>query len=69
MQELKNVRQNKNFSCREMAEQLNISKPFYWQLENNKRRISYEMAFKIANILETTPDALFYKEFKNKVKF
>ena len=68
MQELKNVRQKKNFSCSEMARRLNISKPFYWQLENCKRRISYEMAFKIATILETTPDKLFYKEFKNKVK-
>lgn len=66
MVELKNRRKKKNLTCKDMAEQLKISKPFYWQLENKKRRMSYEMAVKIADILGTKPDKLFYDEFKNK---
>lgn len=66
MNELKNRRKSKNYTCRDMAEKLNVSKPFYWQLENRKRRLSYEMAVKIADILKTKPDKLFYEEFKNK---
>lgn len=66
MVELKRKRKEKGFSCREMAEKLNISKTFYWQIENDKRRLSYDMAVKIAGILKTTPDKLFLAEYKNK---
>lgn len=66
MIELKNRRKKKNLTCKDMAEKLKISKPFYWQLENCKRRLSYQMAVRIADILGTKPDKLFYEEFKNK---
>lgn len=33
-----------------MAEQLGISKPFYSQIENDRRSLSYKMAVKIADI-------------------
>ena len=49
-----------------MADKLNISKSFYWQIENKKRRLSYETAIKIANIFNTKPDSLFYDDFCNK---
>lgn len=66
MVELKNRRKKKKYTCKDMAEKLNVSKPFYWQIENRKRRLSYEMAVKIADILGTKPDRIFYDEFKNK---
>lgn len=66
MKKLKKLRKEKNLTHQMMANALNISKPFYWQLENEKRRLSYDMAVKIADILNTTPDNIFYKEFKNK---
>ena len=47
-----------------MADTLKISKSFYWQIENDKRRLTYDMAVKIANIFKTTPDEIFYKDFK-----
>jgi putative transcriptional regulator len=49
-----------------MANLLDISKPFYWQLENNKRNLSYRMAIKIANVFDLKPDDIFYEEYKNK---
>ncbi len=66
MHELKEIRKKHHLTCEEMAEKLNISKPFYWQLENDKRRLSYDMAFKIAKIFKKKPDDIFYKAFKNK---
>ena len=33
-----------------MAERLGISKPFYCQIENGSRRLSYDMAVRIAEI-------------------
>lgn len=66
MEKLKELRKANKLTHQMMANALNISKPFYWQLENNKRRLSYGMAVKIADILNTTPDNIFYQEFKNK---
>lgn len=49
-----------------MADYLNISKTFYWQLENNKRTLSYNMAIKIANVFRLEPDDIFLEEYKKK---
>ena len=66
MNELKNVRVKNGISMQQMADILKISKTFYWQLENRKRRLSYDMAVRIADIFSLKPDDLFYDEFKNK---
>ncbi len=65
MKELKDMRMKNNFTCEYMANHLKISKPFYWQIENGKRRLSYKMAVKIAKIFGCKPDDIFYNEFKN----
>ena len=51
-----------------MAKELNISKTYYWQLEHNQRRLSYEMALKIAKIFGKKPDDIFYKEYLKLTK-
>ena len=66
MEKLKKIRRKNNYTCQMMSEKLNISKPFYWQIENGKRRLSYGMAIKIAAIFNMRPDDIFYSEFKNK---
>ncbi len=48
-----------------MANFLNISKTFYWQIENQKRTLTYKMANRIAAVFHKKPDDLFYEEFKN----
>ena len=50
MRELKRRRLEGKYTCKHMAELLGISKPYYWQIENGKRRLSYAMAIKISNI-------------------
>ena len=63
MNKLKELRIKKNIKIKDMASLLKISEPFYSQLENKKRTLSYAMAKKIAIILKTTPDQLFYDEY------
>lgn len=62
MNYLKEIRIKNNYSMQNMADMLGISKTFYWQLETKNRRLSYDMACKIANIFNLKPDALFYND-------
>ncbi len=66
MKKLKELRIKNNLTYQTMGDLLGISKVFYWQLENNKRRITYDMAYKIAKIFETKPDNIFYEDTKTK---
>ena len=63
MKKLKKLRLKNNFTYDDMASMLNISKTFYWQLENDKRRLIYKQAVAIAKIFELKPDDIFYEEF------
>lgn len=65
LDKLREVRLKNNYSFAQMAEMLNISKPYYWQIENGKRNLGYIMAIRIARILKTKPDAIFYDAFKD----
>jgi putative transcriptional regulator len=62
MDKLKEYRKKYNYSCQDMANLLNISKSFYWQIENDKRRLSYHTALKISKVFEVKPDDIFYDE-------
>lgn len=64
MEKLKKIRMKNGLTCCEVALKLGISKPFYWQIENGKRNLSYKMAVKIASIFKMKPDDIFYNEFK-----
>ena len=66
MNVLKKLRKDNHYSYNDMANFLNISKTFYWQIENEKRRLSYQMALMIANIFKLKPDDIFYDDFKSK---
>ncbi|MDD2180902.1 MAG: helix-turn-helix transcriptional regulator [Bacilli bacterium] len=66
MNKLQKYREKNNFTFQDMADFLNISKTYYWQLEKSKRRLSYTMAIKISDIFNLKPDDLFYENFKSK---
>ncbi len=63
MKKLRELRTSKGYTYEEFGKMLGISKPFYWEIENRKKRLSYKMAVKIALLLDTTPDELFYELF------
>ncbi len=62
---LKCLREQYGYSINDMAERLGISKSYYFQIEQKKRRLHYEMAKKIALIFNLKPDDLFYEECKD----
>lgn len=62
---LKQHRLNKGYSCETMARKLGISKTYYWQIEQGKRRITYDLAMKMATVFNTTPDTLLYEDTVN----
>ncbi len=63
---LKELRKKKKLTTMDMAEKLEISKPFYCQLENQTRRLSYDMAVKIAGVFGMKPDSVFYHDHTNR---
>lgn len=65
---LRKIRNDNKLTTREMAEKLCISKPFYCQLENRSRRLSYDMAIRIADIFKLKPDDIFYNDHKDSYK-
>lgn len=67
-QTLKDLRKKKKLTMQDMADQLGISKPFYSQLENQSRKLSYDMAVRIAQIFRKKPDQIFLEDYKNSIK-
>lgn len=66
MEKLIRLRKKHKYSGTYMALKLGISKPFYWQIEHGQRRLTYDMAIKIANLFGLKPDDIFYKDFIRK---
>ncbi len=54
-------RKKRDLSCEDMGKILGISTTYYWQIENNKRRLFYNDAIRIARIFHLKPDDLFYE--------
>ena len=63
LKELERLRLKHNYSYQQMADMLNISKAYYWQIEHNNRRLFYDLAVKIAKIFNKKPDEIFYDFF------
>lgn len=60
MNKLQKLRTKHNISIKEMADLLNISYTYYWQIENKKRNLYYNLAIKIAKVFKLKPDDIFY---------
>ncbi len=59
MNKLKMLRRENGYTIYDMAKKLNITPSYYSQLENKKRRLFYDMAYKIAGIFNMKPDSIF----------
>ena len=67
MEILKELRKKHKLTYQAVANKLDISKCFYWQIENSKRTLSYEMAIRIADIFNKKPDDIFYEYYKKNL--
>jgi putative transcriptional regulator len=63
MKKLKELRQKYHYTYDDMAKLVKISKTYYWQIENNKRRLFYKQAIMIAHVFNLKPDEVFYDDF------
>ena len=61
---LKKLRKDKKITIKELANILDITPSYYWQLENSKKRLFYEMAIKISDIFNMKPDEIFYTKYQ-----
>ena len=61
---LKKLRKDKKITIKELANILDITPSYYWQLENDKKRLFYEMAIKISDIFNMQPDEIFYTKYR-----
>ncbi len=59
MQDLATIRRNKNKTQEQMAKELNIGISTYNQYENSQRNIPYDIAIKIAEILNVKIEEIF----------
>jgi putative transcriptional regulator len=59
LDKLKEMRTKEGLTCQEVANQIGKSKEYYWMIENGKRRLTYELAVKIANVFKSSPDYIF----------
>jgi len=56
---LKRMRENLTMTYQQVADGVGITKEYYWQIENGKRNLSYELAVRIATVFGKTPDDIF----------
>lgn len=63
MNKLKELRITNNLTVIEISKLVGISPTYYWQIENKKRRMYYELAKKIAQVFKLKPDDIFYEEY------
>lgn len=59
LKNLKCIRLQHKLTYQDVAEQIGVSKTYYWHIENGKRGLSYEMAVKIAAVFGKKPDEIF----------
>ncbi|EAG9591282.1 MULTISPECIES: helix-turn-helix transcriptional regulator [Listeria] len=59
MTKLKKIRLEKGYTLEKVAISIGVSIPYYSMIENEKRRVSYELAVKIANFFNMKPDDIF----------
>ena len=57
------ARKNKGETLEKVAESVGITTPHYWMIENGKRKLSYELAVKIANHFGVEPDDIFLETY------
>lgn len=53
------TRKQQKMTLQQVADQIGVSKPYYWQIENGERGLSYELAIKISSVFNSKPDDIF----------
>ena len=60
------MREKQNLTYKKVADAINISKTYYFQIENGHRRLYFDLAVKISIFFGIKLDKLFYNDFNKK---
>ena len=63
LDKLRSIRCSHDLSTASMARILGISQSMYSYIELGSKRLSYDIAVKLADYFKMTPDELFYEDF------
>jgi putative transcriptional regulator len=53
------TRKQQKMTLQQVADRIGVSKPYYWQIENGERGLSYGLAIKISSVFDSKPDDIF----------
>jgi putative transcriptional regulator len=53
------IRQQNEMTLQQVADEVRVSKPYYYMIESGKRGLSYDLAVKIASVFNKNPDDIF----------
>lgn len=69
MKTLKQLREERGYTCKDVAEAVGITEVYYWYIENGKRRPYYDLIVAIANFLDVKLDSIkiFYPKLNRKL--
>lgn len=59
LDKLKKMRESERLTYQQVADEVGISKEFYWMIENGKRGLTYTLAVRIAAVFKSSPDYIF----------
>lgn len=59
---IKLAREQSNFTVEELAEKVGISERYLYKIENEGKKPSYDVLYKLIRTLSISPDSIFYPE-------
>ena len=63
---IKEARQNKSITIEALAEKLDITERYLYRIENEHKKPSYDILFRLIRALSIDPDLIYYPEKKTK---
>lgn len=64
LNKLREIRKKAGLNTTEVAEIIGISQSMYSYIEIGRERLSYDIAVKLSELFKSSPDELFYNDFK-----
>ena len=64
LNKLREMRKKAGLNTTEVAEIIGISQSMYSYIEIGRERLSYDIAVKLSELFKSSPDELFYNDFK-----
>lgn len=59
---IKNARLQSEFTMEELAEKLGVTERYLYRIENENKKPSYDVLYKLIRVLSISPDLIFYPE-------